>query len=269
MLRNFILTAALVIPASAFSETIDYQAVIRAQLTPVSPSEVLEGNLFMDGRQGLIELTLQNKMPPCPEDRMCIQMMPQPETYTLEGAVSTVDHCGIITTKAEIDNRPVDGMFNRIIIRHNQNNTCPTFAPLKQIEVQFEGAWYNRIEGREVVRSEYLASDDVAFINPGNKGGDVVFRGQVNDLSYADKKLTLNLSHSGGCRQHAFDLKWGECKKVKLYNSIIEECEVSILHTQGSDDMCKAFITKKYEIDLSGLAKAYLIKIGGKKVLVH
>ncbi|RYZ75553.1 MAG: hypothetical protein EOP04_33180, partial [Proteobacteria bacterium] len=186
MIRNFILSAALILPASAFAETIEYQAVIRAQLSPVNSAEVLEGSLFMDGRQGLLELTLQSKMPACPEGHACIQVMPQPHVYTLEGAVSTVDHCGIITTKAEIDNRPVDGAYTSITVRHNQNNTCPTLVALKQIEVQFQSTWYDRIQGREVSRSEYLDSDEVALINPGNKGGGAasqsLFRATTQEL---------------------------------------------------------------------------------------
>lgn len=267
--RNLLISAALAAPALASAETIQYEAVLRAQFESTTSERYLEGSLFMDGRQGLLEVTLQEKMPACAEGFMCAQVMPEPRTYSLEGATSTVDHCGIITTKTSKDDRPVDGTFRSITVRHNQNNTCPTFRALKAVEVVFELAYYDRINGREVSQLDTFETDTVALINPGNKGGDVEFNGQIGKISYDNKTLTVELSHSGGCKTHDFDLKWGACKKVRLMNSMIDQCEVTILHTQGSDDMCKAYITKKHKFDLSGLAQAYVITINGKNVLVH
>ena len=267
--RNLLIAAALIAPALASAEPTQYDAVLRAQLEPLGSERYLEGSLFMDGRQGLLELTLQEKMPACAEGFMCPQVMPEPRVYALEGATSTVDHCGIITTKASQDDRPVDGTFRSITVRHNQNNTCPTFRALKAIEVVFELAYYDRINGREVSQLDAFETDNVALINPGNKGDDIAFNGQIGKINYNNKILTVELSHSGGCKTHDFDLKWGQCKKVRLMNSVIDQCEVTILHTKGSDDMCKAYITKKHKFDLSGLGQAYVIKIGNKSVLVH
>ncbi|MES2744370.1 MAG: hypothetical protein V4655_03040 [Bdellovibrionota bacterium] len=267
--RSLLIAAALVASTSAMAAKTQYQAVIRAQLDAVGSDEYISADLFMDGRKGLLELTVQEKMPACAEGMMCIQVMPEPQTYTLEGATSSVDQCGVITTSAQVDNRPSDGAFLSITVRHNQNNTCPTFVALKAIEVHFERKWYSRLNAREEVRSATFASDNVALINPGNKGGDVEFTGEIGKISYADKVLTLDLTYGGGCEEHAFDLKFGECKKVKVFNSTIDECEVTVLHTQGAGDRCRAMITKKHKIDLSGLAQAYIVKIGDKKVLVH
>lgn len=267
--RNLLLIGALSVPALASAETIQYQAVIRAQLETVNSTRFTEGELFLDGRSGLVELTVQPKMPECPEGMMCAQVMPERQTYSLEGATSTVDHCGIISTTVEADARPVDGYFTKIVVRNNQNNTCPTLVALKAVDVNFEQAYYDRIQGKEVKFFDRFASDNVALINPADKGGDVPFAGQIGKVTYADKILTLELSHGGGCKEHAFDLKFGECKKVKLLNSTIDQCDVTVLHTQGSNDMCRAFITKKYQIDLSGYAQAYVLKIGNQKVLVH
>lgn len=257
MVRYFVLFSlfASSVSQAAPAKPISYQAVIRAQLAPLA-SERFEGaDLYMDGRAGQIDLTLH-------------KAGEESQTITLEGARSVVDECGVIITSKEEDMRPVDGAYTKIAIRHNQNNTCPTFRPLKAIEVNFVQAYYNRFKGEEVRTEDSFESDDVAFINPGNKG-DVEFQGTVNSLSYDNKMLTLNLSYSGGCKTHAFDLKWGECKKVKLLSSVIDQCEFTVLHTEGADDSCKAFVTKDHQIDLSGLAQAYIVKIGSQKVLVH
>jgi hypothetical protein len=268
-IHSLVFAIALSATTSAMAENIRYEAVIRAQLDAVGSDQYTDAHLFMDGRKGLLELTIQEKMPPCAKGETCDQGTLEPQTYSLEGASSSVDRCGIITTTAQVDQRPVDGHFLNITVRHNQNNTCPTFVALKAIEVHFERKWYNRLLGREEVRSGSFASNNVAFINPADKDGDIELTGKVGKIAYADKTLTLTLSYPGGCEDHAFDLKWGECKKVRLLNSIIDQCEVTILHTQGADDVCRALITKKHSINLSGLAQAYIIKIGDKKVLVH
>lgn len=267
--RNLLIATAMVAPSLASADPIKYEAVLSAQLEPMTAIRYVEANLSMDGRKGLLELTVQPKMPVCAEGSMCIQLMPEPQTYTLDGASSTVDHCGIITTQASRDDRPVDGTFRQITVRHNQNNTCPTFRPIRAIEVELEVAYYDRINGGEVSQQDSFETDNVIFIKPSSKGNDVEFNGQIGSALYNKKALSLELTYTGGCKTHDFDLKWGECKKVRVMNSLIDQCEVTVLHTQGSDDLCKATITKKHKFDLSGLGQAYIIKIGEKKILVH
>lgn len=145
---------------------IEYQAVIRAQFESENSARYDSGSLFMDGRKGLLEITLQPKMTPCAEGRMCAAVMPSPFTVSLEGATSTVDHCGIVTTSVMKDQRPVDGAMTKITVRHNQNNTCPTFRALKAVEVVYERAYYNRIEGKSVSEIDNFETDTVAFIKP-------------------------------------------------------------------------------------------------------
>jgi hypothetical protein len=145
---------------------IEYQAVIRAQFEAGNSTRYDSGSLFMDGRKGLLEITLQPKMTPCAEGRMCAAVMPVPFTVSLEGAVSTVDHCGIITTSVMKDQRPVDGAMTKITVRHNQNNTCPTFRALKAVEVVYERAYYDRINGKSVSEIDNFETDTVALIKP-------------------------------------------------------------------------------------------------------
>ncbi|MBC7531140.1 MAG: hypothetical protein H7318_06140 [Oligoflexus sp.] len=244
-----------------------YQAVIHAELQAKNSTTYTGGTLDLDGRVGQVELTLQPKMPACAEGMMCAQLMPEPISYVLEGATTEVDHCGIIRTRVQKDDRPVDGMFLSIIINNNRGNSCPTFAALPALDVIVEKKYYNRIQGGEVQQLDTFEAADFAMINPGTK--DVAFTGKVLGARYKNKKLDLKLQYSGGCQDHAFDLKWGECKDVKILNSIISECAVTILHTQGADDTCEALVTKTQTIDLSGIAQAYIINLNGTRVLIH
>src|SRR5689334_2939539 len=93
-----------------------YEAVIRAELEAKHSDIYSGGTLQLDGRVGLIELSLQPKMPACAEGMMCAQVMPVAEDYVLEGAKTEIDHCGIIRTRVEKDDRPVDGIYFSVII---------------------------------------------------------------------------------------------------------------------------------------------------------
>ncbi|RZA16682.1 MAG: hypothetical protein EOP10_24145 [Proteobacteria bacterium] len=259
----------LSMPVLAAGKVAPYQAVIRADLTAKVSPNYTGASLHVDGRTGVLDLTLQPKMPECAEGMMCAQVMPEAVSYTLENATTETDSCGIIRTRALVDNRPSDGIYLSVIVNNNRANTCPSFVAMAAMDVIVEKKYYDRFAGQEVSQIDTFEADDFALINPAGKDQEYVFNGQLVSAKYQDKTLSLKLSHSGGCKQHAFDLKWGECKNVKLLNSVISECNVEILHTQGSDDMCKAFITQTYKIDLSGLAQAYIINLNGTRVLVH
>lgn len=244
-----------------------YQAVIHAELGAKNSTNYTGGSLNFDGRVGQVELTLQPKMPACPEGMACAQVMPEPVSYLLEGATTEIDNCGIIRTRVQKDDRPVDGIFLSVIINNNRNNTCPTFVALPALDVIVESKYYNRLKGGEVSQLDTFEASDFMMINPGSK--DVAFTGKVLGARYKNKILDLKLQYSGGCQEHAFDLKWGECRDVKVLNSVISECAVTILHTQGTDDSCEGSITKTHSIDLSGLAQAYIINLNGTRILVH
>ena len=154
------------LPAMAARKSFTYQAVIKAELLAKYSDRYLGGKLFFDGRKRLVQLELQPKMPACAEGRSCAQVMPEPISYELRHAKSTLDSCGIIQTVAQVDQRPVDGIFLKVTIRNNMNNTCPTLVALPALDVNLEQKYYNRLEGREVSTFDSFIAKDVALIKP-------------------------------------------------------------------------------------------------------
>ncbi len=258
------------VSSTAFTAPITYEAVYRAELTSKTSKAYTGGSLSVDGRTGVVSLTLQPVMPACGEGMVCAQRMPEPIEYTLENAKTEEDHCGIIRTKASFDQRPVDGIFLQVTINNNGNNTCPTLVALPALDLIVEQKYYDRLKGTEVRRVDTFQADDVALINPGPKNPPVtLFEGKILGALYNSPNLDLKLQYAGGCKDHAFELQWGDCKRVKALNSYIKECSVSLVHAKGADDSCEALITKTHTIDLSHLGAAYIINLNGTRVLVH
>lgn len=82
----------------------------------------------------------------------------------------------------------------------------------------------------------------------------------INQVSFQDKLLNLNISHSGGCEQHHYDLYVDPmiCGTPPIFYSI------RMIH-QANDDPCEAWITKDLCFDLDLLYEgtaSELISIG-------
>ena len=71
-----------------------------------------------------LTLSLQPRMPVCPEGRLCIQAFPPAITLTFKGAKSFVDSCGVITTQVHTQRAPIDGSKTEIVLVNNSENTC-------------------------------------------------------------------------------------------------------------------------------------------------
>lgn len=149
--------------ANTVETVLTFQGVIRAdELESVTSAAFKGGSLFLDGRKGLVELTLN---PVCREGLECEN--PEAETFIFENARTEINDCGIIQTVASFDDRPVDGIFMKVTINYNSNNTCPTFAPLNTLDVVVEKAYYSRFEAKYVETVDLLKADEIALIKPG------------------------------------------------------------------------------------------------------
>jgi hypothetical protein len=146
--------------ADTVETVVAFQGVISADLNSVTSQAFIGGHVFLDGRNNFVELTLTPVMPECPKDMMCIQKMPEPKTYTFENAKTEINDCGIISTVASFNDRPLGGISMKVTITNNSNNTCPTFAPLNTLDVIVE-------KTEDVVTVDLLKADEIALIKPG------------------------------------------------------------------------------------------------------
>ena len=238
-----------------------------SKLKAVSSQKYMYGSIEYDASQNSLSLMLQPQMPPCPRGMACAAVMPQLEQISLLDAEVTADRCGTIYIEAEKDLRPVDGALERVVLADHRLNQCPTFAPQAPTTVRYEVRYYDRRQGREVIKKHYFEGPELQLVreNP----DEVAFAGNVQSARFEGGQLTLELEYSGGCHKHDFKLHWGDCDAEEILNTVIKRCDVNMIHTMGYDDPCEALIREKRTFDLSHLGAAYLIDIHDIRVLVH
>ncbi|HET9239100.1 MAG TPA: hypothetical protein VFO10_17710 [Oligoflexus sp.] len=77
-----------------------------------------------------LTLSLQPRMPVCPEGRMCIQAFPPAITLIFKGAKSFKDSCGVIITQVRTAKAPIDGSKTEITLVNNSENSCESSPEL-------------------------------------------------------------------------------------------------------------------------------------------
>lgn len=102
-----------------------------ASLTSLNVDENLHGGTrFVSGMISVnegtetVQLILQPAYRPCPRFQICTAVMPPVYTVNLPIVSQTIDNCGIVTTIAEEDKRPVDGFLTRIVVRNYSAMVC-------------------------------------------------------------------------------------------------------------------------------------------------
>lgn len=71
----------------------------------------------------------------------------------------------------------------------------------------------------------------------------------IRNAKIDGNKLILDISYSGGCQEHHFDLIGNEA----ISKSLPPIRTIHLVHT-GEQDLCKAMIMKTLEFDIRGLA---------------
>ncbi len=86
----------------------------------------------------------------------------------------------------------------------------------------------------------------------------------LNSVAVSDNEITLNLSYSGGCEEHEFELFMSP-------GAFMESNPVQanlFLRHNGKDDACDAYITTEVSFDLSPLAELYQQFYGRKDEII-
>lgn len=108
------------------------------------------GIVRIDHAQLLITLIIQQNMPLCPQDMMCIQMMPAPLVIELPLVAKQTDSCGTVTYTARLDQRPVDGLLQELVVKDNTKFNCIAVGEIPATEVEYT------TQATETTRSTFL-----------------------------------------------------------------------------------------------------------------
>ncbi len=77
---------------------------------------------------------------------------------------------------------------------------------------------------------------------------------QLNNVSIEKDTLVLNVSYSGGCKDHTFDLIW---KGGNFFETNPLQADLFLIHNANNDN-CEAYITKELKFDLTPIKDSAL-----------
>ncbi len=86
----------------------------------------------------------------------------------------------------------------------------------------------------------------------------------LNSVAVSDNEITLNLSYSGGCEEHEFELFMSP---AAFMESNPVQANLFLRHN-GKNDACDAYITTEVSFDLSPLAELYQQFYGRKDEII-
>lgn len=242
-----VLASAVVAQSVAADEGFYTGGAYRSDLTVNNSERFVGGEVSISGDVQSMKLKLDTNGP-------------FSETFKFENVKFETTYCGIVESRAMRNDQAFDGPITKVLVRDFSNNWCFDYNGIT-VKVKQESV---RIEGGVVTMDSFYGPALELIANP----VDQTFEGEVVSAYYAAGTLTLGLRYGGGFEEHKFDLKWGACDGVVIYNAEVKRCEVEVLHLQGKNDPGRAWINDEVEFKIDRDA-AYLLDIQGIEVLVH
>jgi hypothetical protein len=127
-----------------------------------SYGEPFSGSVGVDASAGKVSLFVAFAMN-CPVGMICPAVLPMPIEVELPIVSQTQDLCGLVTTVAFRDLRPVDGLLEKITIQDYAAVTCKYLKPAP-VEVIYETRGWNRFDATEFkTRSTFKGQEFVSL----------------------------------------------------------------------------------------------------------
>jgi len=108
-----------------------------------------------------------------------------------------------------------------------------------------------------ILHNEYLGSDGIILGDKENTESLKFDRYRLNDIEIIGDSIVINLSYSGGCREHEFRL----IAQKYFGESDIPKAELVLSHNSNFDP-CEAYLTEEYKFVLLPLKFEYYKKFG-------
>jgi hypothetical protein len=145
---NFSLANLSILTFSLLTASLASATTYSVALNASESKSYVSASATVDYQSRTLEVSLQPRMPECPEGRMCIQAFPPAITTIYKKVKITQNKCGVIITRAALDKRPVDGLKTEVVLVNNSQNTCDK-NPEVTASLTVKTSWYNRLQGRE------------------------------------------------------------------------------------------------------------------------
>ena len=83
----------------------------------------------------------------------------------------------------------------------------------------------------------------------------------VSDALYEAGSLFLDVSYSGGCRDHKFKLVVEDCGLVNQASPQLIECAAEVVRIEGQDDLCERWIQDTLEFAFEPATDSLILDI--------
>jgi hypothetical protein len=100
-----------------FASSLAHARTFNATLNAVDSNTYWNATATVNYNSRTLTLSLQPRMPACPEGHMCIQAFPPAATMTYKRVKSVMNKCGVITTTAHANK-------TQIVLVNNSQNIC-------------------------------------------------------------------------------------------------------------------------------------------------
>lgn len=178
--------AILLSGVSAFASNVQFQ-IISGTIARAHGGPRGIGTISIDYNKKLATLTVDPNY--CPPMQVCTLEYRAIMTTTLPiTSVTTDETCNIKTVVAQADERPVDGILEKLTIEDFSGNTCPTFTEIIG-KAEYQTTGYNRLQGREF---DEISKFDTKFIRPAALKS--VLLEKVTDVGFAPPEYVGHFS---------------------------------------------------------------------------
>ena len=240
------------------------------------------GSVTLDYDKKEVSLTFERRMPPCPEHKACIMMMPAPMQITLPIVSVKTDGCNLNTVVASQDQRPVDGIFQSFTLLDATNPKCMFFAPVVQ-NATFVTQGYNRLEGTEFKTKSTMTlmnagptqTSKRSFVLAAGTGTDGNIEGKEaveGSLQMKGSTVSLTATFQAACPQDAMcklappvkitlselqilDVKESDCGDLIIAERSMNSTDATIVQrveiTDYSKSTCEILIPHVLKVKLS------------------
>lgn len=164
-MKTFIFIIAVLFSVSATATSLKTQLSARLlrhdfdQNSPLASMQIVQSDIVIDFNKDKIALNFIFPWS-CPVNAYCALVMPSRE-FEVEYLEVETDECNISTFSAQIDQRPVDGAYQKITVRDFSRNTCPYIMVYPYIEtsIEFEQKFYDRVNAKEVHYKHHFTAE--------------------------------------------------------------------------------------------------------------
>lgn len=127
--------------------------------SPLAELEVVDSSVLLDFYNDKIELRFTLPWS-CPPNALCAMVMPM-RVFIVENLDIETDECGNTIYQAEEDDRPVDGLYQRITVVDHSNSSCPQIMiyPPLETSIEYKVKFYDRLGGKPVEYTHRFTAD--------------------------------------------------------------------------------------------------------------